>query len=113
MTAKQTTCPCCGQITKRNTIIVDAGSGAIGYNNRIGYLQPRQIEIMIALNDSWPKGMSDADLIRAAWGREPPEGAARALAVHCCRINHVIRGWGVEVQKGSGVRSIRYSWSAK
>jgi DNA-binding response OmpR family regulator len=106
-----TTCPCCGQPTATKTVIVDEGSGAISYNNRIGYLQPKQVDIMLALMNSWPSGLSDEDLIKAAWGRKQPDGAAKALAVHICIINRVVKGWGIEVLKGNGVRAIRYAWS--
>jgi hypothetical protein len=91
--------------------LVDEGSGAISYNNRIGYLQPKQVDIVLALMAAWPNGLSDEELIKAAWGKRPPEEAGKALAVHICIINRVVRGWGVEILKGNGVRSIRYAWS--
>lgn len=95
-------------MTDASALLVDNGSGVASYNGRIAYLPPRQIEILNALQDVWPNGMTNNDLIAKAWGRHPPEGAAKALAVHIHRINVSFRGWGVGVSKGPGLRSIRY-----
>lgn len=93
-------CPCCGAVVEPSRLLVDLNSNCVTRLGRTVPLQPRETEIILALNRVYPRRASVNKLISAVWGRgDEPDAALVSIRVRICTLRAKIAPLGLSIPR--------------